>query len=273
MFPSGQAFLRYAGILVAVAAAYFVFARLGLSVASVNPSASPIWAPTGIALAPVLLGGLRVWPAILVAAFAANAATAGTLETAAVIAAGNTLEALIGGFLIGRWSGGTRTFDTAAQVAKFALVCVGPATITSATIGVMTLCIAGFAPWEKFAPIWVTWWLGDAAGGLVVTPAIVLWAQARRASFTRSELVSILAVFAFAVAVGFVAFSPMLPRSEYSSPLGFLAILPLVWAALRRGPRDTATVSLMLIGFAVWATLDHAGPFGQMGIKDRKSTR
>jgi len=94
MFPSGRAFLRYAATLVAVAAAYFIFAKLGLTLASVNPSASPIWPPTGIALAAVLLGGLRVWPAILAGAFAANAATAGTLETAAVIAVGNTLEAV-----------------------------------------------------------------------------------------------------------------------------------------------------------------------------------
>ena len=62
--------------------------------------------------------------------------------------------------------------------------------------------------------------------------------------------------------MGLIAFSPLLPRSEYTSPLGFLAILPLVWAALRRGPRDTATVGLILTGFAIWATIEHAGPFG-----------
>ena len=63
-------------------------------------------------------------------------------------------------------------------------------------------------------------------------------------------------------AVGLIAFSPLLPRSEYTSPLGFLAILPLVWAALRRGPRDTATVGLILTGFAIWGTIEQAGPFG-----------
>ena len=125
----------------------------------------------------MLLCGLRIWPAIFIGAFAANATTAGTLETSAVIALGNTLEAVVGGFLIGRWSGGSDTFATPARVAKFALVCVGPATVISATIGVVTLCVAGFAPWAKFTPIWITWWLGDAAGALVVTPALVLWAR------------------------------------------------------------------------------------------------
>src|SRR5664279_5304301 len=133
--------------MLAVGLAYFVLAKLGLRLASINPSASPIWPPSGLALAAVLLGGPRLWPAIFIGAFAANATTAGTLTTSAVIAFGNTLEGVIGGILIQRWSGGSDTFATPVQVAKFVLVSVGPATVTSATIGVLTLCVAGFADW------------------------------------------------------------------------------------------------------------------------------
>ena len=263
-----SAFFRYISILLAVALAYFVLAKLGLQLASINPSASPIWPPSGIALAAVLLGGLRIWPAILVGAFAANATTAGTLETSALIALGNTLEALTGGFLIERWAGGRAAFGTPWGVAKFALVSIGPATVISASIGVATLAAAGFAPWQNFVPIWVTWWLGDAAGLLVVTPAIVLWAETAWRRFDRSEILSVAAVLSGAIAVGILAFSPLLPRSDYSSPLGFLAILPLLWAALRRGPRDTATVSVILAGFTIWATIEHAGPFGRFGLNE-----
>ena len=271
-FPAGghsrwRSFVRYISGLLVVALAYFVFAKLGLQLASVNPSASPIWAPSGIALAAVLLGGLRIFPAILIGAFAANATTAGTLETSAVIAVGNTLEAVVGGLLIGRWAGGRDVFRTPLGVAKFALVVVGLATVISASVGVVTLCVAGFAAWQNFSPIWITWWLGAAAGALVVTPVIVLWAQNGWAAFRRGELVPFTATIACAIAVGIIAFSPLLPRSQYSSPLGFLAILPLVWAALRRGPRDTATVSLILTGFTIWATLNHTGPF-HIGINE-----
>jgi PAS domain S-box-containing protein len=153
-------------------------------------------------------------------------------------------------------------------VTKFALVSIGPASVISASIGVATLATAGFAAWQNFAPIWVTWWLGDAAGLLVVTPAIVLWAQTAWRRFDRQEFVSVAAVLSAALAVGILAFSPLLPRSDYSSPLGFLAMLPLLWAALRRGPRDTATVSVILTGFTIWATLEHAGPFGRFGINE-----
>jgi PAS domain S-box-containing protein len=209
----------------------------------------------------MLLGGLRLWPAVFIGAFAANATTAGTLETTLLIALGNTLEAVVGGALIDRWSGGAETFATPGRVAKFALISFGPATIISATVGVITLCVAGFAAWTDFMSVWLTWWLGDAAGALVVTPVIVLWA---RSSWRESRWLDGAAVLIGAVAVGLLAFSPLLPRTEYTSPLGFLAILPLLWAALRCGPRETATVALILTGFAIWGRIGDAGPFGAM---------
>ncbi len=258
---------RYLAGLVIVAVAYFLLAKLGLQLASINPSASPIWPPTGLALAAVLLGGLRILPAVFAGAFAANATTAGTLETSALIALGNTLEAVAGGLLIARWSGGAETFTSAARVAKFAVVSVCFATLISPSIGVTTLCAAGFANWQNFGPVWVTWWLGDAAGALVVTPVIVEWARGWR-GFDMRDRWAAAAVLVFAVAVGFIAFSPILPTSGYTSPLGFLAIMPLVWAALWRNPRDTATVALILTGFAIWETLRHAGPFGQLGLNE-----
>jgi PAS domain S-box-containing protein len=254
--------------LLVVGAAYFAFAKIGLRLASINPSVSPIWPPAGIALAAVLLGGPRMWPAVFAAAFAANVTTAGTLETSALISIGNTLEAVVGGFLIRSWSGGVNTFNNSAQVAKFALVCMGVASVISATIGVVTLSAAGDAQWNQFAPIWVTWWLGDAAGGLVVTPVIVLWALTDWRAFEWREALAILAVLVAAVVGGMIAFHPWLPRSEYSSPLAFLAILPLVWAALRRGPRDTATISVIVTAIAVFAALKNSGSFELFSLNE-----
>lgn len=191
----------YLATLFAVALAYFVLAKLGLQLASINPSASPIWAPTGVALAAVILAGLRIWPAILIGAFAANAATAGTLETSAVIAVGNTLEGVVGGYLITRWCGGSGTFATPARIAKFAIVSVGLPTMLSATIGVATLYVAGLAAEPNLAPIWITWWLGDTAGALVVTPVIVLWAITDWRSIDWRELREMAAVFGCAILV------------------------------------------------------------------------
>ena len=84
---------RYAIELFGIGLAYFVLAKIGLAVASIHPSASPIWPPTGLALAAVMLRGYRIWPAIFLSAFVANATTAGSIYTSSAIALGNTLEA------------------------------------------------------------------------------------------------------------------------------------------------------------------------------------
>src|SRR5881628_2841471 len=78
-----------------VGGAYLLTAILALKLASINPSATPIWPPTGLALASVILWGYRVSPAIYLGAFLANVATAGSIHTSALIAFGNTLECLV----------------------------------------------------------------------------------------------------------------------------------------------------------------------------------
>jgi integral membrane sensor domain MASE1 len=104
--------------LILVALAYFTFAHLGLRLASIHPSATPIWPPTGLAIAAVLLWGHRIAPAIFVAAFLVNQLTAGSIFTSLAIASGNTLEALIAGYLARRWSG-EQLFDTPTGITKF----------------------------------------------------------------------------------------------------------------------------------------------------------
>src|SRR5690242_9599380 len=107
---------KNAAILLGIGVAYFTCAKAGLLLASINPSATPIWPPTGLALAVALLLGYRIIPAILLGAFVANATTAGTVATSGAIAIGNTLECLVGAWLIKRWSDGNATFDTSAGV-------------------------------------------------------------------------------------------------------------------------------------------------------------
>ena len=266
--PPSQSARSYAVELLAIGLAYFVFAKIGLALASIHPSASPIWPPTGLALAAVMLRGYRVWPAIFLGAWLANATTAGSVYTSSAIALGNTLESLVGGYLISRWSDGLRTFDTPAGVARFALIALVAATPISATIGVGSLALAGYADPLRIASTWLTWWLGDLAGALVITPVIVLWAQSSFRSGPRRQLLETGAVIAAAAAVGLLAFSPLIDQTPNRDPLGFLAVLPLMWAALRRGQRDTATVALVLSGFALWGAMSGEGPFARSTLND-----
>src|SRR5215475_677286 len=226
---------NYIAGLIGIGLTYFVLAKSGLALALIHPSASPIWPPTGFALAAIVLWGYRTWPAIFLGAMIANASTTGSIGPAISIATGNSLEALVGAAVINVWSNGRDTFSTPNTVAKFAVICVVLATPISATVGITTLVIAGYAEWANFANIWLTWWLGDMIGALVVTPVVVLWARSGARALSRIELTKSAGVIGLAVAVGFIAFCSYVQIVAAPGALSFLAVLPLLWAALRRG--------------------------------------
>jgi integral membrane sensor domain MASE1 len=259
--------LEYVVELTGIAVIYVGLAKLSLALASIHPSATPIWPPTGYALAAILLLGYRVSPAIFLGALVANVTTAGSVGTSLAIATGNTLESLVGAYLINRWSDGRSTFDTPAGVARFAVICFVPSTMISATLGVGSLSLAGYADWSEVRSIWTTWWMGNLAGALVITPVIVLWATTP-ARIERRELIQSCVIYAATIAVGLVAFSPLLEQSPTRNSLAFLAILPPMWAALRRSQRDTATTALLISCFAVWGTMSNAGPFVSSNLNE-----
>ena len=249
--------------------AYFILAKVGQGLTAIGATATPVWPATGLGLAAVLLCGLRVWPAIFVAAFAATATTEvanatleGTLLAASGVATGYALEAVVGGYLAAVWSSGARTFDTSTGVLKFALIGLAPGTALSAGIGTASLSLAGYVDWSDFASIGFAWWLGDVAGALVITPVIVLWARSAWRGLAPGEVLEAGVVLLLAAAVGFVLFDPPI-EAPIRGSLGFLAILPLLWATLRCRPAVTATAALILACFAVAAAVTGGRPIAE----------
>jgi len=250
--------MRHWALLVALAAVYFVAGKLGLSFATVHSSASAVWPPTGIALGAFLIWGNRVWPAIFVGAFLVNITTAGSIATSLGIAAGNTIEGFAGAYLVNRFAGGAGCFFRARDVFKFVGLAAVVATALSATIGVASLELGGYASAEQAEAIWLTWWLGDASGALIVTPLVLLWHEAPRRPLTaerrREALLMHLAVVCLGAAY---FFAPQLR----GYPLSFLLLPPLAWIALRFGPRQVATAIALIATIAVIATETDLGPF------------
>ena len=261
--------LKYAFQLSTVGAAYFLLARFWVELASVYPGATAISLPAGFALAAVLLGGYRVALVIFAAAYMAYAVSSGPSYAIAAIAAGNAFEAFAGGFLVNRWAGGRHVFAVPTGIAKFAVIAVIAAAI-SPSVGLsvdLGLGVSGRIEeieWAKFAYIWFPRWLSDLAALLMITPALVLWATERPRLFDLRALLESTAIFATAGAVGAIAFSP-LAAGLPTAPLAVLAVLPPIWAALRRGSRDTATAALILLGFAAWGTVFGRGPLAVHG--------
>src|SRR2546426_3251859 len=142
--------VTYLVIVAVLAAVYLIAAKLGLKLAFVHASATAVWPPTGIALAAFLVFGYRVWPGIFIGAFLANVLTEGTVATSLGIAAGNTLEGLTGAYLVNRFAGGRNVFDRPHDILKFAVLAGTISTMVSATVGVTSLSLGGFANWADY---------------------------------------------------------------------------------------------------------------------------
>src|SRR6266480_3092469 len=240
---------------------YLIAGKLALHLAFLHKSASPVWPPAGIALAALLVLGFRVWPAIFVGAFLVNLTTVGNVFTSLGIASGNTLEALCGAWLVNRFAGGARVFDRPQDVFTFALAALISTTV-SPTFGVSSLAAGGFAQWSGYWPVWLTWWLGDASGVLVIAPLLVLWsvpATQRKWNQKRVFEVGILLLLLFVLSE--TVFGGWLPISARNYPISFICGPIVIWTAFRFTPRETATGIFVLSAIAIWGTLHDFGPF------------
>jgi diguanylate cyclase (GGDEF)-like protein len=255
--------LRRIALLAAVAAAYFAVGKLGLHFAVVNPSASAVWPATGIALAALLLWGYAVWPALLVGAFFVNVTTTGSVASALGVAAGNTLEGLLGAYLVNHFARGRRALERARDIFKLVLFAGIVSTAVGATAGVVAIALAGLARWRDFWSIWLTWWLGDAVGDLVFAPAALLWGLRPRVRWTRRHALEAVGLLVSVAVVGIAVFDGLFPWRDRHYPLEFLCVPLLLWAAFRFEPREAATVVVVLSGVAIAGTLSGFGPFAR----------
>ena len=239
---------------------YFIFADLGLKLASIHPSASPVWPATGLALASVLLRGTRVWPAIFAGAFAANLVSSNAMSISLGIAIGNTLEAVVGGYLVRRFAGGRAAFDLPGRVLRYAGLGI-PSTAISAFIGVGSLCLGGRAAWANATPIALTWWLGDFGGYLLVGPLLVLLGTKFSPGWNRVRIAEAVAIGLVVTLVNGWVFGSQFPLPGQHFPLSFAAVPPILWAAFRFHSHGAAAAVVLSAVMSSWGTARGIGPF------------
>jgi putative nucleotidyltransferase with HDIG domain len=243
---------------------YFVAGKLGLQLAIVNDSATAVWAPTGIALASLLFFGYRYWPAILAGAFLVNLTTTGAIISSFVIAIGNTLEGLIGSYLVNRFADGQFFYKHSLNVKKFVFFAAILATAVSASVGLLTLILSGAANWSNAGVIWFTWWVGDAVGAIIVTPLLLLLADKEFKPLTRNQAVERVLFLICVFGVSIIVFA----RVFQNHPVGFLLIPLFVWPGLRFSQQESVIATFIISGTAVWATVSGIGPFIHSYPKD-----
>ena len=259
--------VRPVAAFVAVAAAYYLVGKLGLKLALVNTSVTAVWPPTGLAFAVLLVWGIRLWPGIFVGAFLVNITTEGTVLTTLGIATGNTLEGVVGAWLVSRFANGRNCLNDVRSVFGFVFLAALVSTTISATVGVSSLIASGAAAGYNAGPIWFTWWVGDAVGALLVTPLLLAWHANPRLRWRWRRIPEVILLLLTLLLFGLDIFGPDAyhhPLQIGSYPLTFLAAPILLWAVFRFGPRTATTATALLSVIALWGTLQGAGPFANV---------
>ncbi|KAB2638586.1 MAG: hypothetical protein DVB25_07460, partial [Verrucomicrobia bacterium] len=254
--PASTGLRRLAECLL-LALVYGGAARLSQVFAIAPGNISPVWLPSGIALAAVLLRGYRLWPGIFLGAFAGNiwaffsSASAGLvvkcLLAAIATGIGDSLGIVVAVWLI-QWPGVTRhPLHGASDMIR--LISYGGVLGTgiSAVCGVGSLGLAGILPWSQTSEALWTWWIGDSMGVLVLTPLLLAWHDGfRDCRFGREELAAIGCLAGLGLWLG--------PQDELA--LLFLALPPLMWVVYRCDSRVAisllaafAAINVVVLGF------------------------
>jgi signal transduction histidine kinase/integral membrane sensor domain MASE1 len=241
--------------ILALAAAYFIAGRLGLSLKIAHGSATPVWAPTGISLAALLMFGRELWPGVALGAFLVNITTPTPPVFSAVAAAGNTLAVLVAFALIRR-GGGVQTLERGDQVTQLVIASL-VAPLVSATIGAGGLWATHGVPWSDVDFTWLVWWLGDSLGFIIVTPLLLTWLRPLRGFRAPAEAAGLALLI---VAAGLLVIGPWSIPLFHGQPLAY-AMLPLVaWAALRFEQHGATLATFVVSTLALWGSMEGYGP-------------
>jgi integral membrane sensor domain MASE1/anti-sigma regulatory factor (Ser/Thr protein kinase) len=245
-----------------VAVAYYVAGRLGLSLSLVGRSVTPLWPPTGVAVVALLALGRRLWPAIVIAAFAINAPISPTVLAAAAIAAGNVLApvAAVSLLLLADFRPNlARVRDATVLVLLGALLSMA----ISATVGSLTLLWSDAISAREFAGTWSVWWTGDAMGVLIIAPFV--WSLRPNDSGETRPPIEIIGACALLVVACAAAMS--------SNANLMFVVLPVVCIiAWRFGQRGAARANLVVSVVATFVAARKWGPFAGMSLTSRMVT-
>lgn len=234
---------------------YFLTVRLG--------STTLLWLPSGISLALLLIMGFRFWPAITLGAFAANSLAGISLPQAAIISITNTLEGLTGFYLLKRIVNFRNSLDKLKDVLWLIFLAGIVSTAIGAILGTSGLLFTRMIELSEYFPFFLTWWTGDIASSLIVTPFILVWSRNIRlnAAVIKKRFLEFAGLTASIALTVIIIFGNFFYLEHNLHPRGYMSFPILIWAALRFGSRGAITATFVLSIVSILLTYLGIGPF------------
>ena len=255
--------LAYLGTIVALGLVYFIAAKIGLMMVELRGGPSLVWVPSGISLAAVVRLGYRVWPGIVLGGLLTNLELGLPAPVGLPILLGEVSQALLGAFLVHRFCCSPGFLDRARDAFLFVGFVTPVSTLVHALVGATLIFLGGVSASAGYLQTLLTWWLGDLLGFLVVAPLLLAWTGKRDFPLDRKRIVEGVALLGMLILVCGIAFGGWFPRqiTTYQSPLAFLLLPFVLWAAYRFGLRGAATATAIAALTAAFGTLGGYGPF------------
>lgn len=244
-----------------LAALYALLARSSLDLFAANGVISIIWPPSGLALAALLIGGKRYAGAVFLGAFLANVIGTMTFWTAVGIACGNTLEALAGAWLLtykGKFSLSLRSLHDYVRLI-FLAGCLGSS--IAALIGTTTLLFSGALTFDIYFNSLLHWWMGDALGIILITPAILVWMQPQNDEYEAKWTPEAILTIGITFLAGQIVFLDWFYNSIGQLAKGYWMFLFVTWAALHLKTRGVLIILVMTAAQALWGAYHGIGYF------------
>nr|MBA3731109.1 MASE1 domain-containing protein [Gammaproteobacteria bacterium] len=248
---------------------YWLGGELGTLVGSGYGGISPLWPPAGIALFAFLVAGRRLWPGIVLGSLLLGFSGRAAWGVSLVTGIGHLFEAMLGVYLlrlprIDFKFGMQRVTD----VLLLTGLAVGAALIAS-MCGAFAMAIAELAPWSDVRMIWLTWWLGDAVGIIVVTPLLLVWRPKRQVKFGARQLTELGALLGAVMITGWLNFY-LIDEHQLNIPLMLYLMLPFTILTAARFRQHGATlVSMLVCVVMLWGTRHGYGAFEPYAGLDR----